>query len=183
MDNIAASVEAHKNKIQTGSGTVASIGLEMTGKTVAGALITPATWALNYASDGSKPGAVDALIYGSGFLSTPAAIATGVLKAAVDDDLNAKLSEVKRTDNQKFRSFFKACSHFAGNSPQINAMNIASKGGTAWKHPNGLWVYITDAKGQLVSDFQPRLFTEMYQPDQPLKVGANGGFKWSVKRS
>lgn len=41
-------IKGNKNVIQTTSGTIASIGLEQTGKKVAGALVTPAIWVVNY---------------------------------------------------------------------------------------------------------------------------------------
>lgn len=85
MGDAVATIHGNKNVIQTTGGTIASIGLEQSGKKIAGVLVTPATWTLNYVADGSKPSAVDLGIWASGFLSAPAAIVTGFLKAAVDD--------------------------------------------------------------------------------------------------
>jgi len=67
-------------------------------------------------------------------------------------------------------------------APMINATTIASKGGTAWKHPVGLWVYITDIRGYLISDFNPKSAIEIYRPKQPLKRANTGKFYWEVIR-
>lgn len=57
-------------------------------------------------------------------------------------------------------------------------MTIASRGGTAWLHPVGLWVYVTDSTGRLIVDYQPQLFVKLYQPVVPLERLKNGGFRW-----
>lgn len=175
-------ITGNKNVIQTTSGTIASIGLEQTGKKVAGALVTPAIWAVNYGGDGSKPGAVDIGIWLAGFLSAPASIVTGLLKAAVDDDINRKLALVQSKEPSRSASFIKACSNFGAASPSINAMTIANKGGTAWITSVGLWVYITDARDHLVADYQPKEFVTLYRPKKPYRAKSSGGFDWEVLR-
>jgi hypothetical protein len=182
MGNSAGIVQDHKSIIQTTGGTIASIGLEQSGKKVAGALVTPATWVANYAADGSKPGAVDIGIWMSGFLSAPAAIVTSFVKAAVDDDIGRKLALVQAKEPAKSAPFIKACYNFGMASPAINAMTIANSGGTAWITSIGLWVYITDAKGRLVADYQPQEFVTIYRPKKPYRATSTGGFAWEVIR-
>lgn len=180
MGDVATAVNGNKNVIQTVGGTVASIGLEQSGKKVAGALVTPATWALNYAAEGSKPGVIDVGIWLSGFFSAPASIATGVIKAFVDDDINQKLALVQSKEPAQYSKFIKACYNYGMAGPAINAMNIANQGGTAWITSVGLWVYITDANGHLVADYKPAEFHTLYQPKKPYKARPSGGFDWKV---
>ncbi|MCX2783672.1 hypothetical protein OQJ46_11815 [Microbulbifer thermotolerans] len=179
MDTVSAA-RNHKNTIQTLSGTIASIGLEQSGKKVAGSLITPATWALNYAAEGSKPGAVDIGLWATGFVSAPAAITTSVIKAVMDDDTQRKLSHVRSKEPAKYAKFIHPCSNYGSSAPEIVAMSIANKGGTAWISNIGLWVYITDARGNLVADYQPLDFLKIYRPKKPYQAGLSGGFNWEV---
>lgn len=180
MADTASTIQNHKNTIQTISGTIASIGLEQTGKKVAGALITPATWAVNYAAEGSRPGAVDIGIWATGFLSAPAAIATGLTKSIVDDDTQRKLEKVKSKEPSKYSQFIRPCSNYGFSSPGIIAMTIATRGGTAWISNIGLWVYITDANENLVADYQPVDFLKIYHPTKPYQTGTKGGFNWET---
>ena len=180
MGDVTTTVRNHKNVIQTTSGTVASIGLEQAGKKIAGALVTPATWAINHVADGSSPGTVDVGIWLSGFLSAPASITTGIIKAVVDDDLSRKLTLVQAKEPAKYTRFIKACYNYGVASPAINAMTIANKGGTAWITSVGLWVYITDAQNHLVADYQPQEFISMYRPRKPYRAKSSGGFDWEV---
>jgi len=182
MGDVVGVVRDHKNVIQTTGGTIASIGLEQAGKKVAGVLVTPATWAVNYAVEGSTPGAVDIGIWLSGLISAPASIVTGFIKAAVDDDINRKLALVQAKEPHPMAQYIKACYNFGMASPAINAMTIANSGGTAWITSVGLWVYITDAKGQLVGDYQPQEFVTMYRPKHPYRATSTGGFAWEVIR-
>lgn len=87
----------------------------------------------------------DVGIWIAGFFSAPASIATGFVKAIVDDDINRKLSLVQAKEPSQYASFIKACYNYGSASPSINAMTIANRGGTAWITSVGLWVYITDA--------------------------------------
>jgi hypothetical protein len=181
MDQTAKAIENHKNLIQTTGGTIASIGLTKVGQKVAGVIVTPAVWVLNYSTQGSTPDEIDVGLYATGFfgsIASVAAIGTAVIKAAVDDDIDTKLREVQAGEDQRYRPFIKACYRYAMTAPQINAMTIASKGGTAWKHPNGLWVYITDIRGYLVNDFKPNKSVVTYRPKSPLVRGTNGRFLW-----
>ena len=181
MSKVAKTIENHKNIIQSTSSTVASIGLTQAGKKVAGILVTPAVWVLNYSAQGSKPDAIDVGLYATGFLGSigsVAAISTGIIKAVVDDDVDNRLREVQNGEDPRYRVFIKSCSRYASMAPQINAMTIASKGGTAWKHTNGLWVYITDARGYLVNDYKPKSAIETFRPKHPLLKSPNGGLVW-----
>ena len=185
MDKIAKAVEDHKNMIQTNSSTIASIGLTKAGHKVGGVLVTPAVWVLNYSTQGSTPDKVDVGLYATGFFgatASVAAIGVGIVKAAVDDDMDTRLREIQVGEDPKYRKFIKPCYRYGSMAPQINATNIAAKGGTAWKHPNGLWVYITDLRGHLVSDFKPNNFVIVYRPNIPLKQDRNHRFLWGVTR-
>lgn len=182
MAEVKKAFTEHKNLIQNTSGAVASIGLEYLGKRMAGTLITPATWALNYLTDNSSPSVTDLGIYASGFLSAPAAISVGTLKAVLDDDLTLKLNSVRGSEPKQYRQFISACNHFGPRSPQINAMTIASLGGTSWKTENGIWVYITDARGFYVADYIPTKYVQLYRPKMPLDKLSTGKFKWTVLR-
>lgn len=183
MDRTAKAIENHKNIIQSTSSTIASIGLAKTGQKIGGVLVTPAVWVLNYSTQGTTPDEIDAGLYAAGFFGVVAsvgAITTGVVKAVVDDDIDTKLREIQAGEEAKYRPFIKACNRYGMNAPQINATTIASKGGTAWKHPNGLWVYITDINGHLVNNFKPKNAVMVYRPHLPLKQSRNGRFLWGV---
>lgn len=185
MDRTAKAIENHKNIIQTTSGTIASIGLNKAGQKIGGILVTPAVWVLNYSTQGTTPDEIDVGLYAAGFfgvLASAGAITTGVIKAVVDDDIDTKLREVQASEQSTYQPFIKPCYRYGMMAPQINATTIASKGGTAWKHPNGLWVYITDIKGRLVDDFKPNKSVIMYQPLHPLKSSRKGFFRWGMVR-
>lgn len=181
MEKAIKTLDDHKNLIQSGTGTIASIGLDKIGQKTAGILVTPAVWTLNYGTTGAKPDATDAGIYATSFVSVGASIAVGLLKAHVDDDMNQKLAEVRRTEKSSWAAHIKNCYHFGSAAPAINAQVIASMGGTAWKHPNGLWVYITDARGLMIKDFKPNIYVVIYQPKEPL-IKKNGKFVWGITR-
>ena len=147
--------------------------------------MTPAVWVLNYSTQDAVPDEVDVGLYAMGFfggVASVAAIGTGIIKALVDDDIDRKLAEIQLTQEHQYRPFIKACSRYAMSSPQINAMTIASQGGTAWKHTNGLWVYITDIHGRLVHNYSPTNPVMTYRPTEPLENASNGKFKWKVFR-
>ncbi|MCA9061589.1 MAG: hypothetical protein KDA96_00940 [Planctomycetaceae bacterium] len=180
----------------TASNTVAFVGavgveeiLKNSGKAAAGKiggiLVQPAVWVVT----GSTPDAADGFLYGVGVVSTivgstiggVAAGVTGIVKGLVDDETDRQLEGVRLQEPQKYRQFIQATvrySSFAGQT--INAMTIASKGGTAWRHKNGLWVYVTDAKGRLICNYQPKSSIEIYQPILPLERSGDG-FKWRAR--
>lgn len=193
MGNTVEIIAANKNKVQAVGGTLAAMGVEkggskagaaMAGK-VAGYAVTPAIWAYNYQASGSTPDSVDLGLYAAGFIgsfASAASIGTSVVKAFVDDDIEQKLQQIKKNERSEVSKFIKACyrySYLAG--PGINAMTIASKGGTAWKHPNGLWVYLTDIRGYLVPNFQPREYVQINRPKWPLqKNDREGSLVWEA---
>ena len=165
--------------------TLDKAAFSLAGHKVGGVFVTPALWAINYSEHGNKPDGIDAGLYATGFLGafcSPAAIAVGTVKAIVDDDIDANLRQVQAGEDQLYRPFIKPCYKYSSSAPQINATVIASKGGTAWKHPNGLWVYITDKRGFLVNDFRPEKSIMTYGPKLPLEKGRNGRFLWEMKK-
>jgi len=185
LDKIARAAQSHQNLVQTTNGTIASIGLTKAGHKIAGVLVTPAVWTLNYISQGRTPDTVDVSLYAVGFagvIGSAAAIGTGVVKAVVDDDMNKRLRQAQASENAKYRPFIKTCYSYSMMAPQISATTIASRGGTAWKHINGLWLYITDRRGYLVNDFAPKGALIVYRPKLPLTRGRNGRFLWGMTR-
>lgn len=185
--------EKHRKVISTFSSTVENkvavislekFGLKTAGK-IAGKMLTPAKWLMDYTSDGTIPDKVDTGLYAVGALAEGAegpALAVEFVKAAIDDDIENKLAAVRRGEAPKYRKFIKACYYYGMSPPMINAQTIASKGGTAWRHKNGLWVYIVDRRNYLVADFQPHHATMIMQPVIPIQV-RGGRFKWHIKYS
>ena len=157
------------------------MGLEKIGQKIAGVIVTPAIWAMNYVANGNRPDVVDIGLYAAGYFSAGASTGVSLLKSHVDDDMNQKLLSIQRKENPKWAPFIKNCYHFNYTLPPINAMTIAGLGGTTWKDLNGLWVYITDARGRMVKDFKPKSFVIMYQPKHPL-IKRNGKFVVGVTR-
>lgn len=185
MSNTNQFVKNQRSLLQTTGGSIASIAMEKSGIKLVGSLVTPAIWAYNYATQDAAPDNVDVGIYLTGLtggIAAPAAIATSLLKSVVDDDTARKVERVREGEAPQYRPYIKPCSIFASAPPAINAQTIASQGGTAWLHPGGIWVYITDARGYLVNDFKPNIAIRVYQPSTPLTKGNNGLYKWhSVK--
>lgn len=168
-------MERNINTAQTIGSTVAAIGLEKTGHSVAGNLVTPAVWAANYAVNGNVPSSVDVSIYGAGFISAPASIAVGVFKAVMDDDINRKVEDIKVKQDPMFRQFIYAVQNYSGLPPFIAALKIAENGGTAWRGHNNQWVYITDSNGLLLTDYEPKGAVQTIRPVYPFKE-KNGKF-------
>ena len=185
MGNFADSVEKHQNLVSSINQPLAVIGLDKIGQKMAGKLLTPAVWALNYAVNDKLPDKVDAGLFGTGLLggaAGPAAIVTGVVKAVIDDDLDQKLKAVRKDEKPEHRKSIKAAYHFGSAPAGINAQTIATLGGTAWQHPNGLWVYITFGKDLLVPNFKPQRATRVYRPVWPLQPMGGGKFRFTAKR-
>lgn len=177
--------ENHQNIIQSSMGTIASMSLTKAGSKMGGALITPAVWAYSYATTNNAPSGVDASLYAAGFVGTiaaPATIIAGSIKAIVEDSLDEKLRHARVSENEKYRPFIKTCYRYASSSALINAQTIAGNGGTAWMHPNGIWLYISDKRGFLVSDYQPTLSITTYGPKLPLEKARNGRFVWGIRK-
>ncbi len=184
MGTIAEHIEKNQNLISSISQPLAVMGLNKLGKKVAGKLLTPAVWVANYAINGKVPDKVDLSLFGTGLLggaSGPASIVTGIVKSVVDDDLEQKLKVVRSSEKSEFSKNIKAAYGFSSAPAAINAMTIASIGGTAWQHPNGLWVYITDRNNHLVSNFEPQKYTRRYRPVWPLQSMGAGKFRFTSK--
>lgn len=183
MTDVAEKTNNHSSFIQSVNGSIASIALEKTGRAVAGALVTPAIWTLNYSVNGTKPDKADLGIYATGLaggVAVPASIVVGLFKAVADDDIAIKLNLIRKKQDAKYRPFILPCYQYSSSPPAINAMTIASFGGTVWLDENGLWVYITDATGKLVSDFEPKNAIKFYQPKSPLQKLGAGKFRWHM---
>ena len=184
MANVVENIEKNQNLISSINQPLAVMGLDKAGQKVAGKLLTPAVWAANYAVNGKTPGKVDIGLFGTGLLggvAGPASIVTGVIKAVVDDNLEQKLNLVRSHEKPEYRKNIRAAYHFASAPAAINAMTIASLGGTAWQHTNGLWVYITDNNGLLVPNFKPQKATKVYRPIWPLQSMGAGKFRFTSR--
>lgn len=182
MGNVTSAIDENKNLISSISQPLAVIGLDKIGQKMAGKLLSPAVWALNYAANGKKPDKMDVGISGMGLLggaAGPAAIGTGVVKALVDDDMDTRLKAARSDENPEFRQYIQPCFNYAMAPPRINAMTIASLGGTAWQHANGLWVYIQDANGHMVPNFKPNRSVQTYRPIWPLQSMGGGKFRYT----
>lgn len=148
---------------------------------VGGAIVQPAIWV----ATGASPDAVDYGLYAvglTGIFGAVAAGATGIVKGLVEDHTEQQMISIRAAEPAKYRPFLLPTTEYSGWSGMyINAMTIASKGGTAWMHKNGLWVYIVDAKGRLVPDYKPSSYKKLFQPALPLKQSADGGYAWEMK--
>lgn len=149
-----------------------------------GPLAQPAVWVLDAAVNDTSPDAADIGLYGLGLFGGPAgwaAAAVGMLKGFVDDDSRAKLQAAQASEPEEFRAFIRSCTSYSISAPAlIVAQEIASRGGTAWQHSNGLWVYITDARDRMVANYQPKVARVVYQPvDPPTPAGA-GKYRWHM---
>lgn len=173
---------SHDSLKRTIGGTVVSVALNKTGQKSLGPLVTPAIWLYDYQKHGNKPGTIDVGILLSSAISAPAAVFASVVKSLDDDDIATKLKHVKSVEPEPYSKYIKACKYFSSNPPKINAMEIVSKGGTAWHHPIGIWVYITDANNSFVADYQPVNPTQVFRPYLPLQNGLNGRYRWQVSR-
>jgi len=184
VNKFAEKIERNQNLISSINQPLAVIGLDKIGQKVAGKLLTPAVWAANYTVNGKMPDKVDIGLFGTGLLggtAGPASIVTGVVKAVVDDNMEQKLKVVRNSEKPEFRQYIKATYHFSSAPAAINAMTIASMGGTAWQHSNGLWVYITDKNNLLVPNFQPQKYLKIYRPVWPLQSMGAGKFRFTGK--
>lgn len=157
------------------------MGLERLGKSVAGNLVTPAIWALNYAASDSRPTGVDVGVYAIGYLNAPASIVTSIFKSIVDDDINKKVNMIRQQYDVRFRLYIQPVQNFGWEPPFVIAMKVAAKGGTAWQGKNGQWVYITDAQGIPVADFSPINYLQKIQPEKLLRRKPNGTYYYCAQ--
>ena len=147
----------------------------------AGAIVQPLVWAFqgNTGDDGDK------MLYALGltpFLPlTVAAGITGIWKGLMDDDVLAKLEQVKQDEPSYLSKAIYPTAIYGWSGAGINAQTIASKGGVAWQHPNGLWVYLKlekNGKEVLVCDYKPRNAVKILGPELPLQL-AGKRFIWT----
>ncbi|RDH85981.1 MAG: hypothetical protein DIZ80_00465 [endosymbiont of Galathealinum brachiosum] len=185
MSNIADKIERNQNLVSSINQPLAVVGLEKIGRKMAGKLLTPAVWAANYSVNGKTPDKIDVSLFGTGLLggaAGPASIITGLVKAVVDDNVEHRLKQVRSSEKPEVRMSIKPTDAFSFSAPAINAMKIASMGGTAWQHKNGLWVYITAGKNLLVPNFKPQSFVKIYRPVWPLQPMGGGKFRMTAKK-
>ncbi|WP_041599035.1 hypothetical protein [Hahella chejuensis] len=177
MSGAQQAVIDHNSTIKSIGGTIASMGLEKSGYSTLGKFITPAVWATDYAVNKNMPDKADVGIFATGLFGGPAAVAStvvGIFKSVLDDDMNAKLRVIKAAEGAPFNEGIKICYHYASSAPFINALTIASLGGTCWQHPNGLWVYIVDKNNNLVHNYTPKVAVQIIRPAHPFRMGSNG---------
>jgi hypothetical protein len=170
---------AQKAAVKSPQSLLAKVPGKVVGK-VAGGVIEPITWIAEGEAETVDIG-LWLMAFGGGMLAG-SAFAVGLLKALLDDATLEMLKEVHRDEPKQYRSGILPAlkySSFAG--ARINAMTIASKGGTAWRHPNGLWVYLTEPKSKDLIIYVPRNWTEIYTPLEPPKRGRNG-YLWRAYR-
>lgn len=172
-------IDDNPNFLKGAAITVASLRLAAQGATGASKVVSLAAF-------GSESNSIDAALIALGLLGGAAGVAgtvTGVVKSIVDDSIHRDLAEVKAVEDKLVVSGIKSTTDYsklAGAS--INAQQIANRGGTAWQHPNGIWVYLMDGKGRLVCDYEPRVAKTILQPLLPLRPTGNGEFKWTARR-
>lgn len=180
----------------TVSNSVQNVGSEVAAKiieravggargSVAGLVVQPAVWI----ATGRGPDAGDAFIYGTsvvgafaGAIVAVPGIITGMVKAAVDDHTATLVEEAKRDEPAQYRNAICPVDDFSffASGGHIQSTTIASYGGVAWQHPNGVYVFAKDARGRLVCDYEPARWQKLYAPHLPLQ-GANGRVNWHYR--
>lgn len=177
-------IDNHNSVIKSTASTLASMGFDKLGNSTASKLIAPAVWAVDYAVNEKRPDELDISLYVLGLLAWPAAVAatvTGLMKSAVDDNTAMKLRQTRAAEGAPYSDFIFACSSYSLHAPNITAQKIAALGGTAWRHSNGLWVFIVDAEENFVMDYIPKQWEVIYQPKYPLEENAYGKLRWDIK--
>lgn len=144
----------------------------------AGAVIQPLIWAYQ----GNTGDDADKLLYALGLIP-PLSLAAGVVgvwKGRLDDDVIAKMAQVTADEPARYAKAIYPAGIFRWAGPEMNAMTIAGRGGVAWQHPNGLWVYLKlEQAGRevLVCDYKPKRALKVFAPDLPLRM-AGGRYFW-----
>jgi hypothetical protein len=147
--------------------------------TVAGALVQPAVWLIS----GKAPKPSDIATCGTGVwaglafggLGGAASAGAGVVKFLVDDRVDARIRKAVAKEPERYRPFITSVEGHGWAGTRTLAMNIASDGGTAWRIEGNTWVYIKDARGRLVCDYEPASALEVYGPDLPLRISKRRG--------
>jgi hypothetical protein len=62
--------------------------------------------------------------------------------------------------------------------PFVSACKVAGRGCTVWRHPNGAWLGIRDAKRRFVVDYKPARAAEVIRPVLPLERTPSGDFRY-----
>lgn len=163
--------------------TVAAFNVERAIGGIAGGIVglsvQPAAWYIT----GTGPDAADAFIYGVGFagLAGGAVLAgagtiAGFVKAGMDDYVGSLVYEARQSEPEAVRSGIVGTDDwgFWAVNNATTAMQIAGKGGVAWKHPNGAYVYIKDDAGLPICDYQPKVYSEIFRPKIPLQRNGDG---------
>ena len=146
LDQRIADNPSYENTLVNSSVFVASLTLgnmKKLGKLggfAASAVVQPLVWAYQ----GNTGDDWDKILFGLGLLP-PFTIAAGIMgiwKGIIDDNIRQKLEQVHASEPSYLSNAILPASTYGGSGPGINAQTIASRGGVAWQHPNGLWVYI-----------------------------------------
>ncbi len=177
-DGITDYIEGNPNLTKEAFTDICSITLERL--EITSAFVSPAVWLIT----GEAPDAVDVGLWGLGIaggIVGMAGMATSALKAYVDDDIHKRVMAIRHVEGAPYSKYIKSTlkySMLAGDG--INATSIAAAGGTAWE-TRGLWVYVTDATGKLVCDYEPKIANTVYGPLLPLRP-VSGGFSWRKRK-
>ncbi len=145
---------------------------------IAGALVQPLVWAIQ----GNTGDAGDKFLYAFGLIPavTVAAGAVGIWKGILDDDVLDKLAEVKASEPPELSNFIFPTATYNWETKSYPE-KIAAKGGVAWQHPNGLWVFLRFERfGKIIlcPDYLPKNAKQIIGPELPLKWTKWGGFTW-----
>lgn len=162
-------------------------GATQAGRTAAkifGVALEPAIWLLK----GESIDAADAGLYGVGLVagSNPlgwAAMAVGVVKSVVEDSVEHSIQKYASKEHPSVYRNIKPASKlsFFAQGGCIGAMQVASRGGVAWQLPNGVWVFLADAKNRLVCNYRPRGSRMVYRPKLPLQYSGSG-YRWTSSK-
>ncbi|WP_458093583.1 hypothetical protein [Roseomonas sp. WA12] len=155
----------------------------------ASALVQPAVWILS--GKAPQPGDVELWGLGTvaglagGAIGSAAGIVTGLVKAAVEDHEDGIIAHAVAREPAKYQRFIVSVRNYGRSGRGIVAMTVANHGGVAWRVGPATWVYITDALGRLVCDYQPAYAMEIYAPVLPLRIVGRDGdgmkYKWGAR--
>lgn len=170
--------------------TVASVGLGylptrgLTNYGMLGNFVQPLVWAYQ----GNTGDWADKVLYGLGCFP-PLTLAAGLVsiwKGWMDDmaaDVLRKTNEVIADEPPHLaKAIFPTATYKWPSHPDINAQHIAKAGGTAWQHPNGLWVYLKlekNGKPVMTCDYKPRRAVKVLGPQLPL-TWSGGWWGWGA---
>lgn len=145
----------------------------------AGAIIQPLVWAYQ----GNTGDLGDKLLYGLGLIPPLglAAGAVGIWKSIVDKKVLEKVDEIKAGEPYNLaKTLYPTATYHWTAQPEQCAQMIARKGGVAWQHANGQWVFSKlekNGKTILTCDTKPKNAVKIVGPELPLRW-AGDGFIW-----